>query len=50
MKCKSKYDKETDNIFDYEILGDDQIKISKVESFIIITKQMFDEMFEEYNE
>lgn len=50
MKCKSKYSKKSDNIFDYEILDNDKIKISKIESFIIITKEMFDEMFEKYNE
>ena len=49
MKCKSKYGKESDNIFDYEIIEDDKIKIYKKESFITVTKQMFDEMFEEYN-
>ena len=50
MRCKSKYSNNSDNIFEYEIIGDDQIKIYKKESFIIITKEMFNEMFEKYNE
>lgn len=49
MKCKSKYSNNSDNIFEYEIIGDDQIKISKKESSITITKQMYDVMFEDYD-
>ena len=36
-------------MFEYEIIGDDQIKISKKESSITITKQMYNEMFEDYD-
>lgn len=49
MKCKSKYSNNSDNIFEYEIIGDDQIKISKKESSITITKKMYDVMFEDYD-
>ena len=49
MKCKSKYSNNSDNIFEYEIIGDDQIKISKKVSSITITKKMYDEMFEDYD-
>ena len=49
MKCKSKYSNNSDNIFEYEIIGDDQIKISKKESSITITKQMYNKMFEDYD-
>lgn len=49
MRCKSKYSNNSDNIFEYEIIGDDQIKINKKESFIIITKKMYNEMFEDYD-
>lgn len=49
MKCKSKYSNNSDNIFEYEIIGDDKIKISKKESSITITKKMYDVMFEDYD-
>lgn len=49
MRCKSKYSNNSDNIFEYEIIGDDQIKIYKKESSITITKKMYDEMFEDYD-
>lgn len=49
MRCKSKYSNNSDNIFEYEIIGDDQIKISKKESSITITKKMYDVMFEDYD-
>lgn len=49
MRCKSKYSNNSDNIFEYEIIGDDKIKISKKESSITITKKMYDVMFEDYD-
>ena len=49
MRCKSKYSSNSDNIFEYEIIGDDKIKISKKESSITITKKMYDVMFEDYD-
>ena len=50
MKCRSKYGKESNNLFDYEIIEDDKIKIYREESSITVTKQMYDEMFEDYAE
>ena len=47
MKCTSKYG--DPNIFDYDIVDDDTIRIFRNDFHVNISRQMFDEMFKDFD-
>lgn len=47
MKCISKYG--NSNIFNYDIVNDDTIRIFKNDFQVNISRQMFDEMFKDFD-
>ncbi len=48
MKCRSKYSPNT--IFEYNVIDDNNVKIYRDKFSIEISKHMFDEMWEAYDD
>ena len=49
MQCHGKYDYNKENIFDFELLNDENVKIFRDDFSINITKEMFKENFDIVN-